>query len=90
MVIPPELRRRFGLAEGSLIIAEATEDGVLIRPAVAVPADAQWRHRLLEQANRDYAELRGDPEAWQATLAEREVWDATLLDGLDRGEVRPD
>jgi AbrB family looped-hinge helix DNA binding protein len=33
-VIPARLRRRFGLNEGSTVIAEETEDGILLRPAV--------------------------------------------------------
>ncbi len=46
------------------------------------------RHkRLLEETNRGYAALRADPAAWQAELAERSIWDATLQDGLDPREV---
>lgn len=87
VVIPAELRRRFGITEGSLIVTEALEDGILIRPAVAVPLDVRRRRELLEQANRDYAALRADPEAWQAELAERALWETTLLDGLEPEEV---
>ena len=35
--IPAALRRCFGIEEGSLVIAEDREEGILIRPAVAVP-----------------------------------------------------
>jgi bifunctional DNA-binding transcriptional regulator/antitoxin component of YhaV-PrlF toxin-antitoxin module len=31
------LRRRFGIEEGSLVIVEDREEGILIRPTVAVP-----------------------------------------------------
>jgi hypothetical protein len=58
----------------------------MIRPAVAVPVDID-RRRLLEEANRDYATLRADPAAWQGALAERELWDATLQDGLATDEI---
>ena len=37
VVIPAALRRRFGIEEGSLVIAEDREEGILIRPAAAVP-----------------------------------------------------
>ena len=37
LVIPATLRQRFGLKEGSLVIAEATPEGILLRPAIAVP-----------------------------------------------------
>ena len=36
-VIPAKLRNRFGLKEGSLVIAEETPEGILLRPAIAVP-----------------------------------------------------
>jgi AbrB family looped-hinge helix DNA binding protein len=87
VVIPSQLRRRYGITEGSLVIAEAQDDGILIRPAVARPVDLGGRRRLLEAANRDYAALRADSEAWQAELAERELWDLTLQDGLDHDEI---
>ena len=37
VVIPASLRRRFGIKEGSLVIAEGRAEGVLIRPAAAFP-----------------------------------------------------
>lgn len=36
VVIPAALRRRYGIEEGTLVIAEAREGGVLIRPAPPV------------------------------------------------------
>ena len=48
--------------------------------------DAYRRKLFFEQLNAGYAELRADPEAWAEHLAERQRWDATLLDGLDPGE----
>ena len=40
VVIPAKLRRRFGLEEGMLVIAEEREDGILLRPAVAIPVES--------------------------------------------------
>lgn len=39
VVIPARMRRRFGLEEGSLVIAEETAEGILIRPAVALAVE---------------------------------------------------
>ncbi|MFO0808074.1 MAG: ribbon-helix-helix protein, CopG family [Gemmataceae bacterium] len=36
--------------------------------------------------NAGYAALRADPAAWAEEEAERRLWDATLMDGLDRDE----
>jgi bifunctional DNA-binding transcriptional regulator/antitoxin component of YhaV-PrlF toxin-antitoxin module len=39
-VVPTALRRHFGIEEGSLVIAEDREEGILIRPAIAVPLES--------------------------------------------------
>jgi hypothetical protein len=48
--------------------------------------NAYSRKLFLEQVNAGYAELRADPAAWSEHLAERKLWDATLMDGLDPDE----
>ena len=44
-VIPAKLRRRFGIQEGSEVIAEETPDGILIRPAMTVPIEVYSAER---------------------------------------------
>jgi AbrB family looped-hinge helix DNA binding protein len=48
IVIPAALRRRFGIEEGSLVIAEDREEGILIRSAVAVPLESYTPERRAE------------------------------------------
>ena len=48
MVIPAKLRKRFGIQEGTLVIAEARDDGILIRPAVALPLEVYSPERVAE------------------------------------------
>jgi AbrB family looped-hinge helix DNA binding protein len=63
-VIPASLRRRFGLSEGSEVIAEETTEGILIRPAVTIALEVYSPERkaefLLNNAvdEEDYAEAR--------------------------------
>lgn len=63
-VIPVKLRRRFGLSEGTTVIAEETEEGILLRPAVTVPIESYSSERraefLLSNAmdDDDYARAR--------------------------------
>ncbi len=63
IVVPAKLRKRYGLDEGSLIIAEEREDGILLRPAVAVPVEVYTPERraefLLNNAvdDEDYREI---------------------------------
>jgi len=86
VVIPAALRRRFGIEEGSLVIAEESENGVLIRPAVALPAD-EYHRRFFAELDRGYVALRQDPDAWREEMAERQTLDGTLMDGLDPDEL---
>jgi AbrB family looped-hinge helix DNA binding protein len=48
VVIPAKLRKRFRMEEGALLIAEEREDGVLLRPAVALPVEAYTPERVAE------------------------------------------
>jgi len=47
-VIPAKLRRRFGLSEGTTVIAEETEEGILLRPAVTLPVESYSSQRRAE------------------------------------------
>jgi hypothetical protein len=37
---------------------------------------------FLLKANQAYTDLRNNPEAWQEELAERELWEETIADGV--------
>ena len=47
-MIPAKLRRRFGIDEGSEVIAEERPEGILIRPAVMVPIELYTDQRKAE------------------------------------------
>ncbi len=48
VVLPARLRRRLGIEEGSFVIAEAREDGILIRPATVLPVEIYTPERRAE------------------------------------------
>jgi len=48
VVLPAKLRRRLGLEEGSFVVAEEREDGILIRPAKVVPIEIYTPERRAE------------------------------------------
>ena len=48
VVIPVGIRRKCGLEEGSLLVAESREEGVLLRPAVTLPVERYSRERKTE------------------------------------------
>ena len=48
LVIPAELRRRYGLEENTPVILEDRQDGLLIRPAVVLPVETYTPERRAE------------------------------------------
>jgi len=40
------------------------------------------REIFLDEANAAYARMKADPKTWKEELAERRLWDVTLMDGL--------
>jgi AbrB family looped-hinge helix DNA binding protein len=48
VIVPAKLRKLFGIEEGSFVIAEAREDGILIRPAVILPVEKYSPERKAE------------------------------------------
>jgi AbrB family looped-hinge helix DNA binding protein len=48
VVIPARLRKRFGITEGSYVLAEEREDGILIRPAAVFPCERYTPERIAE------------------------------------------
>jgi len=48
IIVPARLRKRFGIEEGSIVVAEEKADGILIRPAVVVPVERYTPDRKAE------------------------------------------
>jgi AbrB family looped-hinge helix DNA binding protein len=48
VVIPAKLRHKYGLEEGSLVVAEARTEGVLLRPVVTLPVEIYTPERKAE------------------------------------------
>lgn len=74
--MPANLRKRFGIEEGSIVTAEEKEDGILIRPAVVVPVERYSPERRAEfllsnaigeadyrRARREVRKLGLDPDS---------------------------
>ena len=61
----------------------SAETGEPMQELIAEAVEAFRRRRILELTNAAYAAIRSDPALWQEELDEREVWDATLRDGLE-------
>ncbi len=61
ITLPLKLRKAMGIETESLLIAESTEEGILLRPAVTLPVEVYSRDRLREfaAAEKDLAEWYG-------------------------------
>jgi hypothetical protein len=64
----------------SLATRRQVSQGELIAEAV----ESLRRQDLLKQANAAYATARTEEDAWREEQEEREAWDATLADGVER------
>jgi len=69
-----------------ILKALAEKTGQTMMEVLDKAVDAYRRKLFFEQMNKGYAELREDAAAWKEHLAERKLWDATLMDGLDPDE----
>ncbi|MGH7432922.1 MAG: toxin-antitoxin system protein [Candidatus Methylomirabilales bacterium] len=61
----------------------AEQSGESIQALLKKAVEMYRRQRFLEESNRAFDALRGNPETWKTEQAEREVWDTTLADGLE-------
>jgi len=77
---------RISEASHQILKGLAEQTGQTMMDVLEKALDTYRRKLFFEQLNAGYAELRADPEAWAEHLAERKLWDATLMDGLDSDE----
>jgi DNA-binding MarR family transcriptional regulator len=48
--------------------------------------ERERRKRFFDEFDAAYVELRSDATKWAEELAERQEWDCTLMDGLEKEE----
>jgi hypothetical protein len=77
---------RISKASHRLLREMAEQTGQTMMEVLDKALDAYRRKLFFEQMNEGYAELRADPKAWAEVEAERKLWEATLMDGLDPNE----
>jgi AbrB family looped-hinge helix DNA binding protein len=65
IVVPAKLRKRYGIEEGTLVTAEAREDGVLIRPERKAEflLSNSATQKDYQRARKEVKKLGLDPEA---------------------------
>ena len=53
LTLPKKLRKRLGLEKGGVIMAEESDDGVVLKPAVAFPIEMYSDSRIKEFEKED-------------------------------------
>jgi len=61
----------------------SAEVGESMQTIIEEAVEQYRRRRFLEGLNQDFKALKEDEQAWQEELAERALWDNTLLDGVE-------
>ncbi|MBI1766162.1 MAG: toxin-antitoxin system protein [Acidobacteria bacterium] len=61
----------------------SAEIGESMQTIIEEAIEQYRRRRFLEGLNQDFKALKEDASAWQEELAERALWDNTLLDGVE-------
>ena len=80
IVIPARFRQLYGMTEGSMLVAEARPEGLLLRPAEVVPVEIYTDERIAEFLLNNSV----DEEDYQAARAE------VVKLGLDPDEIDHD
>jgi hypothetical protein len=67
-----------------LLLQLAEEEQQSMQAVLDMALERYRRERFLCAANADFEALRKDKKAWKEELRERQVWERTLADGLDK------
>ncbi len=59
------------------------EKGQTMQSLIDQALEELRRKKMLEAANEAFAALKADREAWREELAERGLWENTLVDGVE-------
>lgn len=62
----------------------AEQSGQSMQELVDKAVELYRRQRFLEESNRAFEALRADHSGWKEEQAERELWDITLADHLNK------
>jgi hypothetical protein len=67
-----------------LLLELAEEEQQSMQAVLDVALERYRRERFLRAANADFEALTKDKKAWKEELRERQVWERTVADGLDK------
>jgi AbrB family looped-hinge helix DNA binding protein len=59
LTLPKEMRRRLGIERNAQVVAEETEEGILLRPGVTFPVELYSEKRVAEFRRNNEQSLAG-------------------------------
>lgn len=75
---------RISEASRRVLLEISKRDKIPMQAVLEQAIEAYRRQTFLEDLASDYAALRENESEWQAELEEREAWEATVGDGVDK------
>lgn len=79
----PELKVSISAATHNTLLTLANDSGESVQVILDKAIESYRRSRFLMQANQAFTALRQNEALWQEELAERQVWDQALTDGIE-------
>ena len=80
-----ELKINMSETTHHILLQLANSSGNTIQEILDKAIENYRRQLFLTQANESFLTLRNNETLWQEEIAEREVWDQALADGIDSG-----
>jgi AbrB family looped-hinge helix DNA binding protein len=71
LTLPAELRRKFNLAEGDYLEAEAVEGGILLKPVAVIDREKAWNKvfEVMERVHAKQPRSKKSPEQQEKEIA---------------------
>lgn len=84
MTMAPTTTVRVSSSTRDAVVRLCKQHGLSSADLLAELVERREQDEILERMNASFARQRADVEAWSSEKAERESWEATLLDSLER------
>lgn len=81
--IMPDLIVNISETTRETLLTLAKNSGETIQSILEKAIENYRRYLFLKQANQAFTELRENGTLWQEELAERQMWDRTIADGIE-------
>ncbi len=75
---------RISAASYQILKSLSKGNGQSMQSVIDQAIEEMRRRKLLEEANAAFSALKTDEIAWQEEVEEREMWENTLLDGVEK------